>query len=76
MFKHRMKIIALFVGIIITNISFGQRLTEHSQYIKEAYKLKEEKKYKSSAEKFKQAFELHDGKARLNNRLIRTLFLI
>lgn len=56
------------INFTVLNFSFGQNLEKYSQYVEEAWNLYENKKYKESADKYKEAFDQVDGKAYKQHR--------
>lgn len=53
----------LLILLFTTSISYGQNMFKYNELAKEASKLYEEKAYEESAQKYKAAFDLLEGKA-------------
>ena len=61
-------LITIIVGLLLAHLSFSQNQEKYLQNVMEAWSLYESKDYKRSAEKYKEAFGIFDGKAYPDHR--------
>jgi len=64
----KIRFFTILIGLLFSNISFGQSSDKYSEYVKEAWQLYESKEFNKSAAKYKEAFDQIDGKAYPNDR--------
>lgn len=62
------RILLTFIGLFLLNLAFGQDTRKYSELIKDAWGLYEAKEFQKSANKYKEAFDVFDGKAYPNDR--------
>ena len=64
----RNRILAIVIGLLMFNVSFGQNQEKYTEFKKQAEKFYDSKEYQKSAKKYKEAFDQIDGKAYPNDR--------
>jgi len=62
------RILAIVIGLLMFNVSFGQNQEKYTEFKKQAEKFYDSKEYQKSAEKYKEAFDQIDGKAYPSDR--------
>ena len=62
------RILLTCIGLFLFNLAFGQDKEKYSELIKDAWSLYEANEYQKSANKYKEAFDVFDGKAYPDDR--------